>query len=136
MAGGSRIDEIVETKTRAYGPIADASWVLLRVRVMSFVKEFKEVVATRKSIYSPDYIPIHLVTLLEAFLKSSLAYLIDSGEPYRTNARGLLASWSTSSKQIADAILAIHQDQVSLGEIVSFIPSYGRVETYLILMNR
>jgi RiboL-PSP-HEPN len=131
VAGRSGIDDIVETKTRGYGPIADAAPVLLRVRLMSFVEECKELVGTQKSFYSPDYILIHLVTLLEAFLKSSLAYLIDSGEPYRTNARGLLASWSTSSKQIADAILAIHQDRVSLGEIISFIPSYSRVENII-----
>jgi hypothetical protein len=128
MAAGSRIEEILQTKTRAYGPISDASPVLLRVKVMMFVEESKKILTEGGVIFSPNYVTTHLVTLLEAFLKASLAYLVDSGEPFRTNARGLISSWSGAGKQIADGILAIHQDLPSLGEIVAFTPSYSRIE--------
>jgi hypothetical protein len=73
-----------------------------------------------------DFIPIRLVTILEDVIRGAVVQAVNHGDPYASRGISLIARWP--SKLVADALLAIKDERLTLGDLVSHGFSTGRVD--------
>jgi Lysozyme inhibitor LprI len=64
-----------------------------------------------------DMVPVRLVAYLENAIRVAVKQLVDFGSPF--NARGIKLLARGSIKDSATLLLAVHTDQVSLGDLIS-----------------
>lgn len=76
-----------------------------------------------------DLIPIRLVTIIELSVRGSVMRAIDHGDPFRSAGIATMSRWS--GKVVADAMQAISEKRVTIGEIVSHGFSIGRLPEIL-----
>ena len=79
----------------------------------------------KKSEYLSDFVVIRLATLLENAARGTVQHLVDHGAPYTANGVKLLAKGSI--KDAAALLLAIHEEQLSLGSLVAHSISTNNV---------
>lgn len=77
------------------------------------VKSLPEGIASFK-----DFVPIHLVTLLETTVRALVAQAVDGGEPYRERGAALLARAGGRALTV-DVLLSVSAQQLTLGHLVS-----------------
>jgi hypothetical protein len=109
--------QIAEKKERISAPDADASW-----RMSSLLQTFNKMVTQSQEFLR--YFPIAVVATLEGYFRARLALLIDSGEPFMSNAMD-----AHSEIKLDKALaVAIATRAVGLGEIITHsisINSFG-----------
>jgi len=76
-----------------------------------------------------DFIPIRLVTLFENAIRFSVKQLVDHGNPF--NSRGIALLAKGSIKDSASLLLAVHTDQVSLGDLVAHAVPTNDIESVI-----
>jgi hypothetical protein len=72
-----------------------------------------------------DFVPIRLVTILEATIRAVVTEAVNHGDPYASRAISLIAKWP--SKVLVDALVAIKDKRLTLGDLISHGFSSGRV---------
>jgi hypothetical protein len=101
------IQQIVEKRRRAPAPDRSASW-----RMSSLLQSFHAPIQHRSEMMR--YFPIAVVAVIDGYFRSRLATLIDSGEPFITNAVTKYSEIKLNL-QLAGAIAT---RKVSLGELI------------------
>lgn len=110
MAGRDRAAEIAEVRSRARSREAQAGYEVGRLG--------DDWAAGKGPLAgAPDFVVIRLVTLLEVFMRSRLAELIDSGAPYLERAQSLIGG--SGLKIDFPLAAAISGKKISLGELVA-----------------
>lgn len=72
-----------------------------------------------------DFIPIRLVTIIEHEVRGVIKEAVDHGEPYRTRGIAIIGKWS--GKTVAEALLAVAQKEITIGQLVAHGFSVGRL---------
>jgi hypothetical protein len=73
-----------------------------------------------------DFIPIRLVTIFENSVRAVVARAVDYGQPYASRGLSLIARFS--AKAIADTLLAMKEERITLGDLASHGFSTGRID--------
>jgi hypothetical protein len=112
------IDEIVKIKAR------ERPFSIGEYEVDNLAQDYRTVEVLPLSFTA--FVPIRLVTIIEASVRGSVAKLIDSGEPYVSLAAKLLSK--QSGKTLEAALLAVSRSELTVGTLVSFGFTVGRLE--------
>lgn len=91
-------------------------------RLSSIQSLFKEHGSSNKEL--SRYFPIALIACIEAYTRLSIAQLIDSGDPYFSNAAKILGSLKLNYEILA----ALKGEKVSIGELVSHNLQINRLD--------
>lgn len=76
-----------------------------------------------------DFVPIRLTTIIEHVVRSSVRRVVDHGEPY--SSRGMKMLSKLSGKVIVEALLAFSERKITIGQLVSYSFSTGRLSEIL-----
>ena len=72
------------------------------------------------------FIPIRLVTIIENSIREVVATAVDHGQPYAARALSLIAKFP--AKSVAETLLAVREQRVTLGHLVSHGLSIGGLD--------
>ncbi len=122
--GRNLINEILEMRTRQ-GEIYS--------RLFELQGAFEK--RDTKNIELLRYFPIAIVACIESFFRSAIKSLIDSGEPYLSNAKDLFTKNQIKSDSYYDVLKALHGQSVSIGEVISQLPALSNLEKIDNCMN-
>ena len=112
------ISEIETFKVRSNSHYTRFLW---NYRLATLRDSYNTIIDNKADKELLKYIPISIVACLESFLKSSIAELIDIGEPYSKNVGKL--NQSRDIKFDYDVVNAIQNKKLSVGEFIAhFLP--------------
>jgi hypothetical protein len=111
MARSIALEDILKTQSRAHPHDIGCSHSIKQLRSLWDTKQ--------DSLHDvADFIPIRVVTFVENGIRIAVKQLVDFGAPF--NARGINILARGSIKDSASLLLAVHIDQVSLGDLVAY----------------
>src|SRR5439155_6355439 len=73
-----------------------------------------------------DFIPIRLVTIIENSIREVIARAVDHGQPYTSRGLSLIAKFPP--KAVAETLVALREQRITLGHLASHGFSTGRVD--------
>jgi hypothetical protein len=73
-----------------------------------------------------DFIPIRLVTIIENSVREVVARAVDHGQPYTSRGLSLIAKFP--AKAVAETLLAVREQRITLGQLASHGFSAGGVD--------
>ena len=121
------VDEILQVRNRLRIQVPVAECFL---RMKSIKNAYKQI--NQKNTELLRYFPIAAVTCIESYFQFAIKELIDSGEPFLSNARGLL-----KSKQFDfDTLKALHGQTISIGDVIAHLCSISSLKQVLGLMDQ
>lgn len=119
------IQDIIEKRQRLSEPDMAASW-----RVSSLVQTFNSPSKHRGELLR--YFPIAIVATIDGYFRSRLAQLIDSGEPFLSNA---VAAYPNVTLDVTLG-MAIAARSVSLGELLMHSVTISSFESLIQVVTR
>lgn len=119
------IQDIIDKRQRMSAPDRDASW-----RMSSLLQTFNNPLKHRDELVR--YFPIAVVATIDGYFRARLASLIDSGEPFLSNAIVAYPN-VTLDTQLAVAIAA---KKVSLGELLTNSFNISSFESLIQIVSR
>jgi hypothetical protein len=114
------IHEIIEKRNRLSEPDREAKW-----RMTSLILTFNDPLKNREELVR--YFPIAVVANLEGYFRARLTQLIDSGEPFLSNALKAYPNITIDATLVA----AISTKRVTLGELLMHSVSLSSFESLI-----
>lgn len=111
------LSQIIDTEARAR-PHISAEWDVSTLQRASEV-------AGSAALGLSDFVPIRLATCIEKAIRASIREAVDHGEPYRS--RGFAVASKQTPKIIMEAVAAVADGSVTIGQIVAHGVSTSRV---------
>ncbi len=120
------VDEIKSIRSRRMSDFATAE---LHLRLLPLEMSYASRDVSDKELLR--YFPIAIVGCMESYFRLVVKQLVDSGEPYLSNARELMQS----SNLKFDVIKALHGKSLTIGDIISHSISISRLEHISSIMD-